>query len=302
MAKHFGFHNLINASTGSAGLATSAYSARAGMRAAILVPAGVPIERVAPMQAYGAFVLGLVGTIQNALDFVEEICAKLPVFETTTHRPSNPYQNEGTKTIAFELFEQLGGAPDWVILPRASGGTLAAIWRGFDELRQMGLVDHGPHCVASELSRLNTFERAIKEGAQLDAEIRQISGQMDENIVTVGVKLAHAYPVDGEEALSAIRSSGGTAVSVTDEEIMAALLLVAQKDGLFCEPSSATSVAAYQKLIEQGVLKPSDTVVCLLTGSGYREMPVICQAIQPRFPQVNITQALDRLTEFYHVS
>ncbi|MGB9553101.1 MAG: threonine synthase, partial [bacterium] len=108
MARAMGFKAVLNASMGSAGLATAAYAARAGMKCAILVPENAPFTRVAPMILYGAKVISLRGTIQNALDFVEEICLKLKIFETTTHRPSNPYQNEGTKTIAYEIFEQLG--------------------------------------------------------------------------------------------------------------------------------------------------------------------------------------------------
>lgn len=282
MAKAMGFKAVLNASMGSAGLATAAYAARAGMKCAILVPENAPFTRVAPMMLYGARVLPLRGTIQNALDFVEETCLKLKIFETTTHRPSNPYQNEGTKTIAYEILEQLELTPDWIFVPRASGGTLAGIHRGFLELFKMKLVDKIPKFVACELKALNTFERALKKGVETEAELKEIASKMDESIETIGIKLAHAYPVDGVEALQAIRDSRGTAVSLSDEEIIEALKLLAKKDGIFVEPSSATALAGYLRLKADGRIERGEKTVLILTGSGFREL----QAIIPSMPSV----------------
>jgi len=299
MAKAMGFKAVLNASMGSAGLATAAYAARAGMKCAILVPENAPFLRVAPMILYGAMVVPLKGTIQNALDFVEETCLILKVFETTTHRPSNPYQNEGTKTIAYEIFEQLGLTPDWVFVPRASGGTLAGIHRGFIELLKMGLVEKIPKFVACELKALNTFELALKTGARTEAELREIASGMDEAIETIGVKLAHAYPVDGAEALRAIRDSEGTAVSLSDEELLEALKLLAKKEGVFVEPSSAAALAGYLRLKSEGRIKKGEKAVLILTGSGFRELQTITPALSSAFRVHDAHQTTLLLKEFF---
>jgi len=298
MARAMGFKAVLNASMGSAGLATAAYAARAGMKCAILVPENAPFPRVAPMILYGAMVIPLKGTIQNALDFVEETCLKLKVFETTTHRPSNPYQNEGTKTIAYEILEQLKLAPDWIFVPRASGGTLAGIHRGFLELFQMGLADKIPKFVACELKALNTFEIALKEGAKTEAELKEIALEMDESIETIGVKLAHAYPVDGVEALQAIRDSEGTAVSLSDEELLEALKLLAKKDGIFVEPSSAAALAGFLRLKSEGLVKEGEKAVLILTGSGFRELQTIIPALSSALRVYDTHQAASLLEEF----
>ncbi|MGB9834127.1 MAG: threonine synthase [bacterium] len=298
MARAMGFKAVLNASMGSAGLATAAYAARAGMKCAILVPENAPFSRVAPMILYGAMVIPLKGTIQNALDFVEETCLKFKVFETTTHRPSNPYQNEGTKTIAYEILEQLGLAPDWIFVPRASGGTLAGIHRGFLELFKMGLADKIPKFVACELKALNTFEIALKEGAKTEAELREIAFEMDESIETIGVKLAHAYPVDGVEALQAIRDSEGTAVSLSDEELLEALKLLAKKDGIFVEPSSAAALAGFLRLRSEGLVKEGEKAVLILTGSGFRELQTITPDLSSVLRAYDTHQAASLLEEF----
>lgn len=298
MAKAMGFKAALNASMGSAGLATAAYAARAGMKCAILVPENAPFTRVAPMILYGAMVIPLQGTIQNALDFVEETCLKLKVFETTTHRPSNPYQNEGTKTIAYEILEQLELAPDWIFVPRASGGTLAGIHRGFLELFKMGLVDKIPKFVACELKALNTFELALKTGAKTEAELREIASEMNESIETMGVKLAHAYPVDGVEALQAIRDSEGTAVSLSDEELLEALKLLAKKDGIFVEPSSAAALAGFLRLRSVGLVKEGEKAVLILTGSGFRELQTITPDLSSVLQAYDTHQATSLLEEF----
>jgi len=298
MAKALGFKACLNASMGSAGLATAAYAARAGMRCAILVPENAPFSRIAPMIIYGALVIPLEGTIQDALDFVEETCVKQKIFETTTHRPSNPYQNEGTKTISYEIWEKMGSVPDWIFVPRASGGTLAAIHRGFKELLKMGFTEKIPRFVACELKTLNTFERAIELNAQTEEDLREIASGMDEAIDSVGVKLAHAYPVDGVEALQAIRNSGGCAVSLSDHELLDSLELLARKDGVFVEPSSAAALAGFLKLAEQGMVKKGEMSVLILTGSGFRELPTITSSMSSALKVQDIKHATLLVEEF----
>jgi threonine synthase len=297
MAKYLGFRVAMNASTGSAGLATAAYSARAGMRCVIAVPADAALERVAPILTHGATVFALDGTIQDALDFIEEACQKFHGFESTTHRPNNPYQNEGTKTIAFELWEQLGRAPDWVIVPRGSGGSLSAIWRGFQELKAMGRCRSIPHMAAAEVGHLNALQQALAKGLATEEELRQLARTLDESIPTVAVKLAHAFAVDGEEALVAIRDSEGTALGLSDDEIMAALNQIARSDGLLPEPSSAITFAAYLRLREKGQIRPGETVVAVLTGSGFRELPVINRFQPPKLPCLSLRQAWRKLEQ-----
>ncbi|MEI6308230.1 MAG: threonine synthase [bacterium] len=298
-ARELGISRVMNASTGSAGLSTAAYAARAGMRSAIIVPRGAPFERVAAMVAFGALVLPFDGTIWEALRFCEQAAGELGAFQSATLRPVNPYQNEGSKTIAYELWEDQPDQIDWVVAPRGSAGILAGIAHGFEDLQRLGLAHRMPKMAAVELAHLNSMEQSWRDGDTSEKNLRRLALTLDEGQPTIAVKLAHAYPDDGEEALSVIVQSDGAVVSVNDLEITEALQSVARADGLFIEPSSAAALAGYSKLVSRHTIQPGERVAVILTGSGFREMKVIASILEEPMSLYGETSARDRLQRFF---
>jgi threonine synthase len=298
--RELGFRSCVVISAGSTGLSTAAYAARAGMRCAVVVPAGTPGARLAPLGLYGATVLEAPGPFEVGLRLVEELGRQRPMYVTSTYRRGNPYQAEGTKTIGYELAAQLGRAPDWIVVPTGGGGTAAALWRAFGELRDLGLLpeaggeDGGgarrPRIVTVQPSAYNALEIALRDDLRDEAALYALG--LSEEVPTVQAKLQHGVPPDALYALEALRASDGLAISVTDDEALAAQRDLA-REGVFGEPSAAAALAGVRRLVARGAVQPDHTVVALVTGSGFREVatsrPVTRQALTE-------TALLDALT------
>ncbi|HEX5498207.1 MAG TPA: pyridoxal-phosphate dependent enzyme [Thermomicrobiales bacterium] len=273
--REFGFDAAIIASTGSAGLSSAAYAARAGMQHAVLVSRNAPLARVAPMATLGSTVFEVEGTIEDTLELLAAAADHLGAYETTTYRRANPYQSEGAKTLAYEIFLQHGGVPDWVVVPVGGGGTLGSIWRGFGDLHDLGLIDRFPRIAGVQPADYDALRIAEREGLSTDAELRHLVwGDLPPTIL---VKLQHTYPYDGEEALAAIRRSGGAVSVATDEEALAAQRRIGGADGLYAEPSSTVVLTAIEELLARGAIEPGQSVVAVLTGSGHRETHVLVE-------------------------
>lgn len=269
-AKEFKIPRVIIASTGSAGLACSAYCARAGIPCLILVPQGTPAERLVPMQVLGARIVEMQGTfvqIERLLHALEGIPTW---YDVTTKRAANSFQAEAPKVIAYEVVAQLGRAPDWVVVPVGGGATLFGIWRGFHDLRALRRIPQVPRMVAVQPARFNTLEVALQSGLTTQADLESIA--MDESVETVSRNLKHGVPPDGADALRAVRESGGTALSVIDEDALAWQQRLGAEEGVFCEPSSAVAGAAAATLVKAGTVRSTETVVAVITGSGLREV------------------------------
>jgi len=273
--REFGFESAIIASTGSAGLSSAAYAARAGMKHAVLVSRNAPIARVMPMLALGSAVFEVDGTIEDTLELLAAACNTLGAYETTTYRKANPYQSEGAKTLGYEIFLQHGSVPDWIVVPVGGGGTLGSIWRAFQDLRGIGLIDRMPRMVGVQPADYNALQIAERTGLTSDGELRRLP--WSDTPPTVLVKLQHTYPYDGEEALTAIRESGGSVSVATDEEAFAAQRRIGATDGIYAEPSSTVVLTAIEELVAGGRMEPGQSVVGVLTGSGHRETHVLIE-------------------------
>jgi threonine synthase len=284
---------VVIASTGSAGLACAAYSARAGLPCLVLVPDGTPPERLGPMAAFGARIGVVKGTFVQIERLLDALAGHPGWYEATTKRAANPYQAEAPKTIAYEVVAQLGRVPDWVVVPVGGGGTLHGIWRGFRDLQRLGGADRLPRLVGVQPASFNTLEVALARGLRTEAELETIA--MDERVETIARNLKHGVPPDGADALAAIRASGGLAVSVTDAEALGWQRRLATEEGLFCEPSSATAAAAAAALGHRGAIGPTDTVVCVITGSGFREVGTLAPAAGTPVDPDGGAEALDRI-------
>jgi threonine synthase len=268
---------VVIASTGSAGLSCAAYSARAGIPCLILVPQGLPRERVMPMHAFGAVVAEVAGSFET----IETITARLSEewYQASTIRSVNPAQAEAAKTVAFEIVATLGHAPDWVIVPVGGGGTFYGIWRGFRCLLDLEHIDRMPRMVSVQVEAFNTVQRAVERGVT-DEQFHLIAA--DSAAVTAAINLKHRIPPDLTSVLQALRDSNGLAVSVSEQETLEWQSRLGSEEGIFCERSSAVVAAATAQLIDRTTIGRNDSVVAVITGSGMRDMSALVREPLPR--------------------
>lgn len=274
-------------SAGSTGISNAALAARAGLRSVAIMSSGAPAARVYPLFALGSQLLEVDEDIDALIAQVIEICRTHSLYLSSTSRDSNPYQGEGAKTIAYELVEQLGRVPDWIIVPVGGGGTLAAIWRGFLDLQALGWIDALPKMVGVQPRDYNALEVAMQRGLETWDEVLALDYSAAPP--SVQVKLAHGHPPDGMEALEAVRASGGLFLSVTDEEALDAQLSFSRGEGLYIEPSTGVVPAALDRLLAAGQIRPDETVVALICGGGFREtfLTLERRPLQSRLIQVD---------------
>jgi threonine synthase len=242
-----GAQTVICASTGNTAASAAAYAARAGLRCLVLVPEGkIALGKLAACLTYGAEVIAVEGSFDDALDIVRAIVERHPIALVNS---INPWRLQGQKTGAFEICDQLGGhAPDWHCLPVGNAGNITAYWMGYQE------YDRG-------LPRLL--------GGQASGAAPIVLGRVVEHPETVATAIRIGNPARWRQALEALDESGGIITAVSDEEILASWRLLAAQGGIFVEPASATGLAALKQQIEVGELDPTDkTVVCVLTGHG----------------------------------
>jgi threonine synthase len=290
-ARAIGARRIAVASTGSVGLACAAYAAKARLPCMILMPRGTPAERLKPMMAFGA----TVAAVDTSFETIEKLLHALDDswFQASTIASLSPYQAEGPKTIAYEVVAQLGRVPDWFIVPVGGGGTLAGIWRGFQDLKRIGRIDRLPRMVSVQTRLFNALELAMERGLTTMEQLQTIAA--DEAIETIARNLKHGVPPDAVAALKALRESDGLAVSVSEEAIRAWHLRLAAEEGIFAEPSCAAAPAGIEKLVAAGRIARGDSVVALVTGSGLRE-PGALPAREPVQLAASVTPAdLDRL-------
>src|ERR1043166_2245603 len=257
-AKELGFTIATVMSTGNAAASVAAYAAAAGIKSVVMVPAGTATSKIIQARAYGATVVEIAGDFDREVAQVYK--AAIKEFGWYDCLSSNPYRDEGKKSYAYEFVDQLDEEiPDWVIHPTAGGTGIYAMWKGFKEFLALGWIRKAPRLVASQSAAAAPLVLALEKGLN---EIEPVIARE-----TVAESIQVGNPVSlGWRALAALRESGGTAVALTDPEILQAQSLIGRLAGLFVEPAAATSVAAAKKLRNQGVIRSEDVVVCNLTG------------------------------------
>ncbi|MBM3119998.1 MAG: threonine synthase [Chloroflexi bacterium] len=257
-------------SDGNAGASASAYSARAGIACYIFTPAFAVQSKIIQMSMYGARVISVKGSLIATGMLVLGACIKYGWFNITTAKVLNPYQTEGHKTLAYEICEQLNWqAPDWVIAPVSSGDSLGAIWKGFKEFYALGFIKNLPRMVGVQGEGADPLVKAFDEKKQF-YEIEEFEPVTIADALCIGRVL-------GSWPLNALNESNGYAVAVSDKEILEAQKSLAAKEGIFVEPSSATTIAALKKLLSRRVINRNESVVCVTTGSGLKVLGVAAQ-------------------------
>jgi threonine synthase len=267
MAQKFGIEQIIVASSGNGAAATSAYCARAGIPAIVLIPEATPQEKVKQSLAYGARVVKVEGPYSNAFALAKEVGERFGMFNVTSTFV-NPYTLEGDKTVAYELFAQLDGeVPDWIYVPIGAGPLLVGLFKGYEELNRLGRIAKLPAMAGIQAEGCSPIARAYREGKE------QVQSDPSPQTIASGINDGlHGYAQDGTYTLDVIRRSGGYCDAATDAEIREAQTWLAQDEGLFVEPSSAVCVAELKKSVESGRVNRDASVVIVLTGHGLKDM------------------------------
>ncbi len=262
-AVELGARHVICASTGNTSASLAAYAARAGIRCTVLIPSGkIAYGKLSQAMIHGAKVLQVKGNFDEALEFVLKLAEK--------HRSIyllnsiNPFRIEGQKTLGYEICEQLNyDAPDRLIVPVGNAGNISAIWKGFSEFYKLGLIKHLPKMTGIQAAGSAPIAKAIKSHSN------KIVPVIEPETVATAIRIG--APVSWKKALNAINESHGTAETVTDEEILDAQKLLAQIEGIFVEPASASSIAGLKKLVRNGIINKDERVVCVTTGHGLKD-------------------------------
>ncbi len=251
-------------SAGNAGAALAAYSAKAGVEAVIYAPKSTPKAMITEMRAYGARLELVEGSISDAAKAMRE--RERGVFDLTTMK--EPYRVEGKKTMGLELVEQLGEVPDVVIYPTGGGTGLLGIWKGIQELRELGLLkeEKAPRMVAVQSVGCDPVVKAFREGRN------EVVPPAKPETLAAGIRVPKPYA--DYLILKVIRESGGTAISVTDDEILEAVKEVSKMEGILPCPEGAATYAGLKKLVSSGWVGKDETVVLINTGSGLKYMDV----------------------------
>jgi threonine synthase len=265
-ALELGMDRVICASTGNTSASLAAYAARAGIECIVLIPSGkVAIGKMVQAMAHNARVLQVKGNFDQSLSIVREICLEHPIYLLNS---LNPFRLEGQKTIAFEIKDQLNPIiPDKVIVPVGNAGNISAIWKGFLEMYDLGLIRSLPQMIGIQAEGAAPVANLIKYNLE---DIKIV-----DNPDTVATAIRIGSPVNWKKAIKAIRESNGFAETVSDKEILKAQKLLAQFEGIFVEPASAASVAGLFKLFNLGLINKDEKVVCIVTGHGLKDPNII---------------------------
>jgi threonine synthase len=266
---------VICASTGNTSASAAAYAARAGLKAFVLIPEGkIALGKLSQAMFHGARVLQIRGNFDEALTLVRKISESYPIVLVNS---LNPDRIEGQKTAAFEVCDQLGEAPSHLFIPVGNAGNITAYWRGFREYQRAGKIGRLPRMV----------------GWQAEGAAPIVRGHVVERPETVASAIRIGNPASWHSALEAARESEGAIDLVSDEEILDTYALLAQTEGVFCEPASAASVAGLVKWTKGAGLLPSDRVVCVLTGHGLKDPDMaVKRSPKPMSVEANLEHVL----------
>lgn len=252
-AKEEGSEAVICASTGNTSASAAAYAARGGLRCYVLIPEGkIALGKLAQAMVHGARVIQVKGNFDDALAIVKEISSRYPI---TLVNSINPFRLEGQKTSSFEICDVLGRSPAFHLLPVGNAGNITAYWKGYREYKEKGKTGNLPRMF----------------GFQAEGAAPIVRGHVIEKPETIATAIRIGNPANWKPAERARDESGGQIEIVTDDEIIAAYTDLARLEGIFCEPSSAASVAGLYKMSARGVFTKGDAVVCTLTGHGLKD-------------------------------
>lgn len=285
-AHEFGFDTLACPSTGNLANAVAAAAARAGWRSVVLVPSSLERAKILTTAVYDGALVAVDGNYDDVNRLATELSAE---HETWAFVNVNvrPYYSEGSKTLAFEVAEQLGWRlPEQIVVPIASGSQLTKVDKGFRELGELGLVDPSPYRVfGAQATGCSPVSTAFREGHDVVQPVRPD---------TIARSLAIGNPADGPYVLDTVRRTGGAIEDVTDDEVVEGIRLLARTEGIFTETAGGVTVATAKKLVDTGKLDPDAETVLLITGDGLKTLDALGDHVGPKAtvpPSVEAVQA-----------
>ena len=259
---------ITTASSGNAGSALAGICASVGMESVIFVPASAPAPKIAQLQIYGATVVLVEGSYDQAYDLCIEASQRFGWYQRSTGY--NAFTREGKKTAALEIAEQLNwNVPDKVFVAVGDGNIISGLWKGFNDLHRIGFIDRLPQMIGVQSETAS----AIVDAANGDGIVREGPAHTIADSINVG------KPRDATMAVRAIQASEGRGVKVSDEEIIAAIPKLARETGVFVEPAAAAAYAGFTKLCESSGVKSQERVVLMLTGNGLKDVDATRRAV-----------------------
>lgn len=271
-AREFGFDAVACASTGNLAASVAAHAAKAKMKAYVFVPANVESGKLVGAAIYNPVLV----TVDGSYDDVNRLCSQLAERYNWGFININlrPYYAEGSKTLGYEVAEQLGWrAPDCVVAPAASGLLFTRIWKGLEELSMLGLIEPiNTHMYVAQAAGSSPIVNAFQAGS---LHVHPVEPH------TIAKSIAIGNPADGYYALRVARQSGGGACAVTDEEAIAGMRLLAQTEGIFAEAAGGVVISALRKLATSGAIKRKELTAVFITGAGPRTQEIVANIVQP---------------------
>ncbi|WP_370935637.1 threonine synthase [Amycolatopsis sp. cg13] len=273
-AREFGFEVLACPSTGNLANATAAAAARAGWRSVVLIPKSLERAKILTTAVYDGDLIAVDGNYDDVNRLATELAGEHPkwAFVNVNVRP---YYSEGSKTLAYEVAEQLGWRiPEQIVVPIASGSQLTKVDKGFRELGQLGLVDASPYKVfGAQATGCSPVSTAYRNGHDVVQPVKPD---------TIARSLAIGNPADGPYVLDVVNRTGGAIEDVTDEEVVEGIRLLARTEGIFTETAGGVTVATAKKLVETGKLDPDAETVLLITGDGLKTLDAVENHVGPK--------------------
>jgi threonine synthase len=282
------------ASTGNAASSLAGFSAAAGIPAAIFVPANAPQAKVAQLLVFGAQVLSVEGTYDQAWELCMQACAEFGWYNRNC--AINPYLIEGKKTVSLELAEQFmrltpGSFPDWVVVSVGDGCTIGGVWKGLREMYMLGFIPRLPRILGVQADGCKPFLNAWRDRSPL------VPCQAN----TCADSIAVGHPRNFSKGMSAVTESGGAFIAVSDEEILQSIPMMARKAGVFGEPAGVAGAAGVKRAVELGMIGLSESVAIIMTGNGLKDirsaMRAVGRTIHVRPEMDDVRKAVDFATQ-----
>ncbi len=264
----FGFGQIACASTGNAASSLAGLAAATGLESYIFVPERAPEPKVTQLLIFGATVLRVLGTYEQAFDLCKVACEKYGWYNRNSG--SNPFLVEGKKTAGLEIAEQLSGnLPDWVVVSVGDGCTIGGIGKGLQEMKRLGITDRVPRLLGVQAEGARPIVDAFISGRDL----------VPSEVNTLADSIAVGTPRNWRRALKQIRLSSGEMIAVSDDEILEAMRTTARIGAVFGEPAGVTGVAGLKKAIQKGIVKQNESALCVITGNGLKDIQSAKQAV-----------------------
>ncbi len=285
-ALEFGFDTLACASTGNLACAVAAHAARAGIKSVVFIPGDLEQGKVIGAAIYGPTLVAVDGSYDEVNRLCSEVADNYPwAFVNINIRP---FYAEGSKTMGYEVAEQLGWrAPDHCIVPSASGSMFTKIWKGLHEFEALNLIPKvHTHMHLTQAEGCSPIVEAYNAGRMAVRPVRPN---------TIAKSLAIGNPADGIYALKAIQESNGTATAVPEEEIVTGIQLLAETEGIFTETAGGVVISGLKRLAQQGIIKPDDLTVAFITGNGLKTLEAVAGVVKPLLIKPNLEAFEDAL-------